>query len=96
MSISVKIEIGVIKAQCLAIINKAMTATGKPVRYERGEADGGWGVQVNPDLSIELFDYAEGAYPPGIALGGLPLVEIAYLTEAAAEMLGEPELKPWA
>lgn len=92
---SVKIDIGIIKAQCLNIINKALTETGQPVRYERGEADGGWGVTVNPDLSIELFDYAEGAYPPGIRLGELPLVEIAYLTEAAAEMLGEPELKPW-
>jgi len=93
---SVIVDIGVIKAQCLSIIQAAMTATGKPVRYERSEADGGWGVTVNPDFSIELIEYADDAFPPGIRLGELPLVELAYLTEAAAEMLGEPELKPWA
>lgn len=84
---SVSAEVNVIKAQCLAIIQNALVTTGNPVRYARGEAEGGWGAQVNTDLSVEFFDYVEGCYPPGTPVEELLLVELAYLTESAAEML---------
>lgn len=64
------------------------------VRYERGEADGGWRVKVNADLTVEFLDYADGAYPAGSQLVELPLVELAHPT-TAAEMLGDPDMKPW-
>ncbi len=88
---SVNIDIGCIKAHCLSVINKALQASGQPVKFERSEADGSWGIQVNPDLSIELSGYAADGYPRGIRLGDLTLVDIAHLTEAAADMLGTVE-----
>lgn len=89
-------EVKKAKTICQAIICQASQKMGRPVAYERSYADGTWGVKVFEDLRLELSGYAQEAYPHAISLTELPLVEYAYLAEAAAAMLGHIEPQPWA
>lgn len=93
---TVKNEIKKAKVSCWAIISQAIQKTGRPVAYERSYADGTWGVKVFKDLRLELSGYAQEAYPNAMSVTALPLVEYAYLADAAAAMLGHTEPQPWA
>lgn len=91
---SVKTEMAVIKALCVAIINKALVETGKPVRHDSKVRDDVISIIAHPDGRIEMADIEDGPYPADFRLEELTLAELANLTSVAAAMLGEPELLP--
>ena len=82
-------SIEIIKKECLKLIRKSLLTTYESISYGRTEADSFWEITVNLDEGLVFGGYAEDAFDESTKLADLPMVELAYLADAANKKMKE-------